>query len=128
MLAPASAFLAHLRAPVAPERLLGTAVGPGPAGASWIKVLADAPGSDGNMLVAAPTYPPELIADLCAAVHREGGRVAAHTTGPSARPWYQPESTQSSTAAGSTRTRSLNSERSGRWTPTLGTALHHLNP
>ena len=110
MLAPAIPFLAHLRTPVAPERLLETAVARIRSGASWIKVLADAPGADGNMLAATPTYPSELIAELCAAVHREGGRVAAHTTGPSAPALVSAELTQSSTADGSPRTRSRNSE------------------
>lgn len=48
-------------------------------GATWVKVIADFPdlaaGTD-----AEPTYPVELIAELAAAVHQAGGRVAAHST------------------------------------------------
>jgi amidohydrolase family protein len=50
-------------------------------GATWVKVIADfldlAAGPDTGI---EPTYPIELIAELTAAVHRAGGRVAAHST------------------------------------------------
>ena len=52
-------------------------------GATWVKVIADFPdlaAGAGTGTGTEPTYPIELIAELTAAVHQAGGRVAAHTT------------------------------------------------
>ena len=100
-----------------------------PRGATWIKVLADAPGADGNMLAATPTYPIELVARLCAAVHELGGRVAAHTTGPAAPALVAAgvDSIEHGGWLGHDGVALLGA-RGGGWTPTLSTALLHLQP
>ncbi|HUO70023.1 MAG TPA: hypothetical protein VMU39_04540 [Solirubrobacteraceae bacterium] len=129
LVAPDIPFLAQLRVPVAPDRLVQTGRERIQAGARWIKLLADAPGSDGNMLAAVPTYPIELIADLCSAVHELGGRVAAHTTGPSA-PALVDAGADSIEHGGWLDAEAVArlGARGGGWTPTLSTALLHLQP
>jgi imidazolonepropionase-like amidohydrolase len=49
--------------------------------ATWVKVIADFPRIP-EFTDVAPTYPVELIAQLCDAVHQAGARVAAHATLP----------------------------------------------
>jgi len=129
LLAPDIPFLAHLRTPVAPDRLVDVALERIRGGATWIKVLADAPGPDGNMLAATPTYPPDLIAVLCAAVHDSGGRVAAHTTGPTAPTLVDcgVDSIEHGNWLDTDAVARLG-DRGGGWTPTLSTALAHLQP
>jgi hypothetical protein len=46
LIAPQLPFLAHLRDPVSPERLLDVSSGQVRGRATWIKLLADAPGAD----------------------------------------------------------------------------------
>ena len=98
-------------------------------GATWIKLLADAPGLDGNMLAATSTYPLELVAALCAAVHGSGGRVAAHTTGPTA-PALVDCGVDSIEHGGWLDTDAVArlGARGGGWTPTISTVLPHLQP
>ena len=129
LIAPHIPFLAHLREPVPAEKLIGVACQRVRAGAGWIKVLADAPGADGNMLAAAPTYPIELVARLCGAVHQLGGRVAVHTTGPAA-PALVGAGVDSIEHGGWLDHDAVArlGERGGGWTPTLSTALLHLQP
>jgi hypothetical protein len=55
LIAPEIQFLAHLRTPVPPDRLVDVALERIRGGSTWIKLLADAPGPDGNMLAATPT-------------------------------------------------------------------------
>jgi imidazolonepropionase-like amidohydrolase len=129
LLAPDIPFLAHLRTPVAADRLVDVAVERIASGATWIKLLADAPGADGNMLAATPTYPPDLVAALCTAVHDAGGRVAAHSTGPAAATLV--DAGVDSIEHGNWLDREAVARlgaRGGGWTPTLSTALLHLQP
>lgn len=129
LIAPDIPFLAHLRTPVAPNQLVDVALERVRSGATWIKLLADAPGSDGNMLAAAPTYPPGLVAALCAAVHEIGGRVAAHSTGPTAPALVESgvDSIEHGNWLDPDAVARLGS-RGGGWTPTISTALLHLQP
>jgi len=129
MLAPDIPFLAHLREPVAPESLREVAVSRIESGGEWIKLLADAPGPDGNFLTATPTYSFELLDAVCAAVHEAGGRVAAHCTGPSA-PRLVDAGVDSIEHGGWLDEHALArlGARGGAWTPTLSTALFHLQP
>jgi len=129
LLAPDIPFLAHLREPVAAGDLIDLACQRVRRGASWIKLLADAPGRDGNMLAATPTYPLELVTQLCAAVHQLGGRVAAHTTGPAA-PFLVDAGIDSIEHGGWLDNDAVArlGARGGGWTPTLSTALLHLQP
>ena len=48
-------------------------------GATWVKVIADFPQLS-EFTGVAPTYPVELIAQMCDAVHEAGARVAVHAT------------------------------------------------
>jgi imidazolonepropionase-like amidohydrolase len=129
LLAPDIPFLAHLREPVPAASLVDVAARRVAEGAPWVKLLADAPGADGNMLAARPTYPIELIERLCVAVHEAGGRVAAHSTGP-----FAPELVGAgvdSIEHGNWLDRDAVARlgaRGGAWTPTLSTALMHLQP
>jgi len=129
LIAPDIPFLAHLRSPVAERELVEFARARIAGGASWVKLLADAPGPDGNMLAAKPTYPLELVKAMCAAVHDSGGRVAAHCTGPSA-PALVDAGVDSIEHGGWLDAESLArlGARGGGWTPTLSTALMYLQP
>lgn len=129
LLAPSVPFLAHLREPVSTEDLIEVACERVRGSATWIKVLADAPGADGNTLAATPTYPIELIARLCAAVHELGGRIAANTTGPEAAALVDAgvDSIEHGGWLDHDGVARLGA-RGGGWTPTLSTALLHLQP
>jgi imidazolonepropionase-like amidohydrolase len=129
LLAPDIPFLSHLREPVAARSLEEVARARIAGGASWIKLLADAPGADGNMLAAQPTYALELVRRVCAAVHDAGGRVAAHSTGPLAPALVGAgvDSIEHGNWLDGDAVARLGA-RGGAWTPTLSTALFHLQP
>ncbi len=129
LLAPEMSFLAHLRDPVSAASLVDSARRRIAAGAGWVKVLADAPGPDGNMLAAGLSYPVGLIAEMCAAVHQAGGRVAAHTTGPSAPALVDAgvDSIEHGVWLDRDALARLGA-RGGAWTPTLSTLLRYLQP
>jgi imidazolonepropionase-like amidohydrolase len=129
LMAPDIPFLAHLREPVAAERLEDVARQRIAGGGAWIKLLADAPGPDGNMLAATPTYPPDLVRRVCASVHEAGGRVAAHTTGPVAPQLVDAgvDSIEHGNWLDADAVARLGA-RGGAWTPTLSTILWHLQP
>jgi len=129
LLAPDIPFLAHLRAPVGADALEDVARRRIAAGAGWIKLLADAPGPDGNMLAAQPTYPVELVRRVCAAVHDAGGRVAAHSTGPIAAALVDAgvDSIEHGNGLDPAAVARLGA-RGGAWTPTLSTVTWYLDP
>jgi imidazolonepropionase-like amidohydrolase len=129
LLAPDIAFLAHLREPVAPDALEAVACERIAGGAAWIKLLADAPGPDGNMLAAQPTYPVQLVQRVWAAVHDAGGRVAAHTTGPIAPELVDAgvDSIEHGNWLDAGAVARLGA-RGGAWTPTLSTVTWYLDP
>lgn len=129
LLAPDVPMYLHLREPVASEDVVAVAVAAVEAGQPWVKVVADAPGPDGNMLAAQPTYPLEVIAELCDVVHAAGGRVAAHTTGPAA-PQIVDAGVDSIEHGGWLDEDAVArlGARGGAWTPTLSTVLLHMQP
>lgn len=51
------------------------------AGAAWVKIIGDFPGPDGNWFAAPPTYSRDVLKTLVSAVHADGARVMAHSTG-----------------------------------------------
>jgi hypothetical protein len=89
-------------------------------GATWVKVIADFP----NLAAGTgpePTYPIELIAELTAAVHQVGGRVAAHSTTARAAELVAigVDSIEHGTELDEAAVRAM-AERGAAWTPTLG--------
>jgi imidazolonepropionase-like amidohydrolase len=129
LLAPDIPFLAHLRTAVAADALEDVVAARMASGASWVKLLADAPGADGNMLAAQPTYPLELVGRVCDVVHDAGGRVAAHTTGPAAPALVDAgvDSIEHGICLDAEAVARLGA-RGGAWTPTLSTVMWHLQP
>ena len=79
-LAPAGRYFPDLLdAPVPEADLVGAALAEIGRGARWVKVIADFPDLAAGTDTAA-TYPTEAVAQLVAAAHAAGARVAAHTT------------------------------------------------
>jgi imidazolonepropionase-like amidohydrolase len=82
-LAPPGMYFPAIHQPVEPENLIDTALAELRAGATWTKLVADfaPPAEAGKPRPAAePTFDLELVGRLIAAVHANGGRVAAHVT------------------------------------------------
>src|SRR5436190_11585693 len=69
LFAPAGRFHDHLHEPVAAERLVATALEEVASGRTWVKIIADFPGPDGNWALAPVTYPIEVVRALVEAVH-----------------------------------------------------------
>jgi imidazolonepropionase-like amidohydrolase len=80
-LAPAGGYYARLHEGVGPEELVAAALAEIRAGATWVKIIADFPGPDGNWFAPRVNYPPEMVQALTGAVHAAGARVAAHVSG-----------------------------------------------
>jgi imidazolonepropionase-like amidohydrolase len=83
-LAPAGRYFPDLLVtPVAESDLVSCALAEVSRGAQWVKLIADFPDLAAGT-GPEPTYDLEVIAQLVAAVHAAGGRVAAHSTLPNA--------------------------------------------
>lgn len=83
-LAPEGRYFPELLVePVGEADLLNAARTELQRGATWVKVIADFPRVPG-FIDEAPTYPLDLVAELCTSVHSAGGRVAVHTVLPDA--------------------------------------------
>jgi imidazolonepropionase-like amidohydrolase len=81
-LAPAGRYFPELLGePVGEADLVNAALAEVRRGATWVKVIADFPRVP-EFTDVAPTYPVQLIAQMCEAVHQAGARVAAHATLP----------------------------------------------
>jgi Amidohydrolase family len=96
-------------------------------GATWVKVIADFP----NLAAGTgpePTYPIELIAELTAAVHQAGGRVAAHSTTARAAELVAigVDSIEHGTELDEAAIREM-AARGAAWTPTLSAMLAALD-
>jgi imidazolonepropionase-like amidohydrolase len=129
LLAPPGRYFPGLSEPTPPERLVATAVAQVRAGARWVKVVADFPGPDGNWFAAPANYPPETLQAMADAVHTEGGRVAAHTTGLSAADAVHAGA--DTIEHGPTLDEALIEEMARRgtaWVPTLWAATRHVPP
>jgi imidazolonepropionase-like amidohydrolase len=79
-LAPAGRYYARLHEGVGPEKLVAAALAEIEAGATWVKIIADFPGPDGNWFAVRVNYPPEVVRALTREVHAAGARVAAHVS------------------------------------------------
>ncbi|HEX6394501.1 MAG TPA: hypothetical protein VFZ97_13775 [Acidimicrobiales bacterium] len=85
-LAPPDRYFPELLVePVGEADLVDSALAEVRRGAAWVKVIADFPHVP-TFTDVAPTYPVELIAQLCQAVHQLGARVAVHATLPGLAP------------------------------------------
>ncbi|HEY3231431.1 MAG TPA: amidohydrolase family protein, partial [Roseiflexaceae bacterium] len=81
-LAPAGRYHAPLYKAVGPEQLVAAALAEVADGATWVKVIADFPGPDGNWFAPRVNYAPDALRALVSAAHDAGARVAAHVSGP----------------------------------------------
>jgi imidazolonepropionase-like amidohydrolase len=113
--------------PVAEEDLIDVGLAQIRAGATWVKVIGDFPRVP-EMTDKAPTYPAELIARLCTAVHGAGARVAVHATLPEVGPLVSAgvDSIEHGTALSSSEIADMG-RRQVAWTPTLCAALSALH-
>jgi imidazolonepropionase-like amidohydrolase len=98
-------------------------------GRRWVKVIGDFPAGEFDPLQPQAGYPPELVAQIAAAVHEEGGRLAMHVMGPFVREAVElgVDSIEHGTWADAATVRTM-AARGVAWTPTLTTVLHHLEP
>ena len=123
-LAPPGRYFPELLGdPVPGPDLVSCGLGELGRGATWVKVIADFPDLAAGT-GAEPTYPLELIAELTAAVHRAGGRVAAHSTTARAAELVAigVDSIEHGTELDEAAVRAM-AERGTAWTPTLGAML-----
>ncbi|HEX8102617.1 MAG TPA: amidohydrolase family protein [Solirubrobacteraceae bacterium] len=128
-LVPPDSFLAHLVEPTPAEQAVARARAMVRAGQPWVKLIADAPGPGHDPLAPVLGYPFALLAEISAAVHEEGGRLAAHVMGRTVAEvlaagvdsiehanWATREDVETMAARGTA------------WTPTLTTVAHYLEP
>jgi imidazolonepropionase-like amidohydrolase len=129
LLAPPRRYFPRLSEPTPPERLVDTAVAQVRAGARWVKVIADFPGPDGNWFEAPANYPPETLRAMADAVHAEGGRVAAHTTGTAAADAVVAgaDTIEHGPTLDEERIEEM-AHRGTAWVPTLWAATRHVPP
>ncbi|GAA0960380.1 amidohydrolase family protein [Kribbella koreensis] len=84
--APADSYFPGMYEPVPAAGLIAAVEAEIDAGATWIKLVGDFPavGPDGPIRGSAvtPNYEPDAVAEMVAAVHARGARVAAHTQTP----------------------------------------------
>jgi imidazolonepropionase-like amidohydrolase len=129
LFAPAGRFHDHLHDPVPAEQLVTAALEEVASGLTWVKIIADFPGPDGNWAIAPITYPIEVVRALVEAVHAAGARVMAHTsTGHVAE---LVRAGVDSIEHGPAITPDLLREMAARgtaWTPTLATITGYLEP
>jgi imidazolonepropionase-like amidohydrolase len=82
-LAPAGHFMPHLHEPASASEAPERAARQIRSGWPWAKVIVDFPGEDGNPLAPRLGYEPTVLAEIAAAVHEAGGRLAVHVMGDS---------------------------------------------
>ncbi|MEA2385457.1 MAG: hypothetical protein QOH72_5428 [Solirubrobacteraceae bacterium] len=128
-LAPPDLFLAHLYDPTPPEDAVAAARARVREGWPWVKIIADHPGADGSPLAPRLGYAFALVAEIAAAVHAEGGRLAVHVMGDIVREVVEAgaDSIEHGTWADAAVVREM-AARGTAWCPTLTTVLHHIEP
>jgi len=128
-LAPPDFFLPHLYEGTPADAAVAGAQARVRAGWPWVKLIGDFPAGEFNPLQPQVGYPPELVAEIAAAVHAEGGRVAMHVMGPFVREAVTlgVDSIEHGTWADAATVREM-AARGVAWAPTLTTVLHHLEP
>ncbi len=124
-LAPAGRYFPDLLVtPVAEAELVSAALQEIGRGATWVKLIADFPDLTAGT-GAQPTYGYNAVAALTDAVHRAGGRVAAHSTTGLAGQLVAAgvDSIEHGTSLDEDAIRAM-AEHGTAWTPTLGASLH----
>lgn len=96
-------------------------------GATWVKIMGDFPGPDGNWFAAPPNYPRDVLQTLVQAVHAAGGRVMAHSTGLAAADLVaaQVDSIEHGMQLNGELLEAM-AHHNIAWTVTMGTALKHV--
>ena len=128
-LAPPDFFLGHLYDGTAAADAVQAARAHVRAGWPWLKVIADYPGEDGNALSPRIGYPLELLVEIAAAVHEEGGLIAAHVMGRFVREIVHAgmDSIEHGNWADEATVHEM-AARGTAWTPTLTTMLRYIEP
>lgn len=129
IMAPAGRGYPNVCRSVAADQLVDVALAEIAAGASWVKVLGDFPGPDGNWFTAPPNYPCEALTALVREAHAAGARVMAHSTGLAAPDLVA--AGVDSIEHGMVLSESLVAEMADRgiaWSLTLSTAEKHIGP
>jgi imidazolonepropionase-like amidohydrolase len=129
ILAPPGRFHAGIYQPTTPENLVAAGLAEVAAGATWVKVVADFPGPDGNWFNPIVHYPPEALRALVTAVHAAGARVAAHVSGPFVAEVVRAgvDSIEHGPLLDAELLEQL-ADRGGAWTPTLWTVVGAIEP
>jgi len=129
ILAPPGRFHAGIYQPATPENLVAAGLAEVAAGATWVKVVADFPGPDGNWFNPIVNYPPEALRALVEAVHAAGARVAAHVSGPFVAEVVRAgvDSIEHGPLIDAELLEQL-AHRGGAWTPTLWTVVGAIEP
>jgi imidazolonepropionase-like amidohydrolase len=122
-------FHAGIYQPTTPENLVAAGLAEVAAGATWVKVVADFPGPDGNWFKPIVHYSPETLRALVAAVHAAGARVAAHVSGPFVAEVVRAgvDSIEHGPLIDVDLLEQL-AQRGGAWTPTLWTVVGAIEP
>jgi imidazolonepropionase-like amidohydrolase len=123
-LAPAGRYFPGLLLePVDEAELVAAAVAEVRRGAEWVKIIGDFPHVP-ELGEAERTYPVEVVAATCEAVHRAGARVAVHTTLPSVRELVEAGVDSIEHGPGLDReTIDVMAARGTAWTPTCSAML-----
>ena len=129
ILAPPGRFHAGIYQPATSENLVAAGLAEVAAGATWVKVVADFPGPDGDWFTPIVNYPPEALRALVAAVHAAGARVAAHVSGPFVAEVVRAgvDSIEHGPLIDQELLEQL-ARRGGAWTPTLWTVVGTIEP
>jgi imidazolonepropionase-like amidohydrolase len=129
ILAPPGRFHAGIYQPATSDNLVAAGLAEVAAGATWVKVVADFPGPDGDWFNPIVNYPPEALRALVAAVHAAGARVAAHVSGPFVAQVVRAgvDSIEHGPLIDQELLEQL-ARRGGAWTPTLWTVVGTIEP
>ena len=127
-LAPVNRYFPRMHSPVAPDELVAAIEAEVTAGATWVKIIGDAPewGADGPAPQStAATYDLDTLRRAVDAAHAAGARVAVHSNLPdSGLAAIGADSIEHGKALSHSEIDALGA-RGGAWTPTLCAVLHH---
>ncbi|WP_020392150.1 amidohydrolase family protein [Kribbella catacumbae] len=127
--APKGGYFPGLHEPVPAEELVAAIEAELDAGATWIKLVGDFPevGPDGPIpgSTMTPNYELDAVAEMVAAVHARGARVAVHTTTDVVSDLIRVgiDSVEHGTTITAEDLETLGA-RGGAWTPTLSAIMH----